>query len=84
MQVSAHSSRGSVTAKYTTTTNQVPSGMGATTPSQCYRSVEEPTSHEDYDGFELQHSIPCQKMQSTYYDYSYDPEGDFGEKGSIL
>eukprot|EP00581_Thalassiosira_minuscula_P011841 CAMPEP_0183725946 /NCGR_PEP_ID=MMETSP0737-20130205/21939_1 /TAXON_ID=385413 /ORGANISM="Thalassiosira miniscula, Strain CCMP1093" /LENGTH=166 /DNA_ID=CAMNT_0025957125 /DNA_START=188 /DNA_END=688 /DNA_ORIENTATION=+ len=57
------------------TTSQVPSGMGAAqniTRSNCYRSLDEPTSCEDYDQYELHHP-PCSKTQASYYDTSYDP-----------
>jgi hypothetical protein len=83
VQTSAHYSSSAATANITTTTNQVPSGMGFSTPSQCYRSVEEPTLHEDYDGLELHHSV-SEMTQVDYYDYSYDPEEHCGEMGSIL
>ncbi len=69
-----------------TTTCQVPLGMGISTqatPAQCYRSVEEPTLHEDYDELEMHHSVR-EEAHSSYYNYSYDPEEDCGEVGSIL
>lgn len=69
-----------------TATCQVPSGMGISTqaaPAQCYRSVEEPTLHEDYDELEMHHSV-SEEAHSSYYNYSYDPEEDCGEVGSIL
>lgn len=83
VQSSAHYSSIAATANITTTTIQVPSGMGFSTPSQCYRSVEEPTLHEDYDGLEMYHSV-SEKTRASYYDYSYDPEEHCGEMGSIL
>jgi hypothetical protein len=83
VQSSAQYSSSAATANIATTTNQVPSGMGFSTPSRCYRSVEEPTLHEDYDGSELHHSV-SEKTHATYYDYSYDPEDHCEEMGSIL
>ena len=67
-----------------TTISQVPLGMGYSTtscPSQCYRTLEEPSAHEDYDGLELHHTVSEKTQETSYYDYSYDPEE---EMGSIL
>eukprot|EP00986_Skeletonema_menzelii_P004174 scaffold1397_cov135-Skeletonema_menzelii.AAC.4 len=83
VQAAAPYSSSATTSNIRMTTWQVPSGMGTCAPSQCYRSVEEPTPHEDYDGLELHHSVG-EKMQVSYYNYSYDPEEHFEEKGSIL
>lgn len=83
MQTAAPYSSSAATSSIRTSTCQVPSGMGISAPSQCYRSVEEPTLQEDYDGLELHHSV-CEKTQVSYYNYSYDPEEHFEEKGSIL
>ena len=83
VQATAPYSSSAATSSIRTCICQVPSGMGISAPSQCYRSVEEPTLHEDYDGLELHHSV-CEKTQVSYYNYSYDPEEHFEEKGSIL
>mmetsp|Transcript_24818 Transcript_24818/g.35520 ORF Transcript_24818/g.35520 Transcript_24818/m.35520 type:complete len:155 (-) Transcript_24818:150-614(-) len=66
-----------------TTTCQVPAGMGCAASAQCYRSVEEPTLHEDYDELEMHHLVR-EEAHSSYYNYSYDPEEDCEEMGSIV
>jgi len=73
VQPAAPYSSSAAAANIRTTTCQVPSGMGISTPAQCYRSVEEPTLHEDYDELEMHHSV-SEKTHSSYYNYSYDPE----------
>mmetsp|Transcript_12279 Transcript_12279/g.18944 ORF Transcript_12279/g.18944 Transcript_12279/m.18944 type:complete len:159 (+) Transcript_12279:237-713(+) len=83
VQTSAPYSSSAATATIRTTTYQVPSGMGTSTPAQCYRSVEEPTLHEDYDGLELHHTV-SEKTHASYYNYSYEPEESFEEMGPIL
>ncbi|KAK1747697.1 hypothetical protein QTG54_001660 [Skeletonema marinoi] len=82
VQTSAPYSSSAATANIRTTTYQVPSGMG-TSPAQCYRSVEDPTLHEDYDGLELHHTV-SEKTHASYYNYSYEPEESFEEMGPIL
>jgi hypothetical protein len=82
VQTSAPYSSSAATATIRTTTYQVPSGMG-TSKAQCYRSVEEPTLHEDYDGLELHHTV-SEKTHASYYNYSYEPEESFEEMGPIL
>mmetsp|Transcript_14498 Transcript_14498/g.31194 ORF Transcript_14498/g.31194 Transcript_14498/m.31194 type:complete len:151 (+) Transcript_14498:314-766(+) len=73
----------SLTLARTTTTTQVPLGIGAMAPptqsgvitknsSNCYRSVDEPTDCEDYDGDTLHHP-PCERThESSYFDDSYE------------
>lgn len=85
-QASAPYSSSAVTAQFAARAYQNPSGMSSSTQASnngCYRSVEEPTVHEDYDGLELHHSV-SEMTQVSYYDYSYDPEEHSGEMGSIL
>ncbi|KAL7454900.1 hypothetical protein ACHAWC_006494 [Mediolabrus comicus] len=90
--ISAHyssSAASSTTAAVNIITSQVPSGMRYSTtlsPSQCYRTLEEPSVHEDYDGLELHHHAVSEKTQEvSYYDYSYDPDDPCEEEmGSIL
>ncbi|KAL9188852.1 hypothetical protein ACHAXT_011342 [Thalassiosira profunda] len=45
-----------------------------------YRTVDEPTGGEDYDGHELHHP-PCERTRAAYYDAGIDSGG---EMGSIL
>lgn len=83
VQAAALYSSSAATTNIRTTTCQVPSGMGVSTQAQCYRCVEEPTLHEDYDELEMHHSVG-EEAHSSYYNYSYDPEEECGEMGSIL
>lgn len=87
---SAASSTNSTNAAVNIITSQVPSGMRYSTtqcPSQCYRTLEEPSVHEDYDGLELHHAVAVSEktQEVSYYDYSYDPDDPCEEEmGSIL
>mmetsp|Transcript_17395 Transcript_17395/g.32602 ORF Transcript_17395/g.32602 Transcript_17395/m.32602 type:complete len:152 (-) Transcript_17395:221-676(-) len=80
-----HSSSLSPSLRPATTTamSQLPLGIGAMAPttssdviskntSNCYRSVDEPTECEDYDGDTLHHP-PCERThESSYFDDSYE------------